>query len=538
MRARRNWATDSGHHPSAALACIALAISIVTTFGISSAATATQLEITGEAGLASGPDTLDCPGGYAAGLTARTGAWFDALGVLCAKFDPATGHLVPAGHTSQTGEDGGAYRDKACPVDQVIEYIQFSMFEILDFDDLGATPDYPDKTTLLDDIIFRCRPVTAPAPDYAHDPNFLMTSDDAVVISGPHSRTPSIVGDDVNYGFSHNEICPDGEVAVGFRVLARLHADKSGVVQLGMDCDAVPKLAPPPPAATPTPLPPVATDYSKGQSTGIGLPTAYAAKESDCKSGDTVMGLSVMVDPAGRISAITPNCANPSSTTSYWGDAMGSGGGGPGPFTAQCSFPLPVVALTAVSDKTDHRVRALGLKCGPNGKPGDRSVGVPGAGDQVGTGCPPGKAAVGVYGWLTDAPSNRLSGFGMVCASVASASTTSTAGSGSASGAGSTGPATAPASTFLGAWTVTVGGAGTPPYSMEFHLSGASIRGSYQLANGPGTIDNGVITGNDLHFTWSQDGFKGSGDFSPDSAGLTGTWKFDAGLHGNWTAHR
>lgn len=114
-----------------------------------------------------------------------------------------------------------------------------------------------------------------------------------------------------------------------------------------------------------------------------------------------------------------------------------------------------------------------------------------------------------------------------------------TAASGSSSGGSSSGggSASSDASAFLGIWTVSL--AGTPPFLMEFHQSGAKIGGSYLLPNGPGSIRGGTVNGGTLHFRWAQNGFTGDGTFTVSGSGLTGTFQFDnGGPGGNWTAHR
>ena len=505
---------------------LASAVFILATAVSPPPAAATQLELKGERGLTAGPDALDCAAGYATGLTARTGAWFDALGVQCATFDSATGHLVPEGRTNQSGDGGGGSpQDRSCPADEAIEYIQFSMFEVLHFDDAGATPDEPDKVTLLDDIIFRCRPVTAAAPDYANDPNFLIKSDDAVSISGAHSRTPSVFGSDVNYGFSHNEICPNGEIAVGLRVVGRSGSarDAGGVLQLGMDCDAVPTLAPP---STPTPVAPppvVPSDYAKGESIGIGLQTGYPAGSADCNSGEVMVGIGGGIQD-GKISAVAPVCASgPMPTSSSrTGPFLGSSSG----VGATCSSGAVYGARAAVAND-DKRVIAFTLFCGTKLDPAATVGQATSIVQLTSVVCGPGKLATGLYGWYTDAASKILAGFGFDCTATATSAATS-------SGAGSA-PPSAPASAFAGSWIVTV--PGFPPYPMQLGDDGAGgIVGSYQLASGPGTITGGTISGTTVSFSWAQGGQTGKGNFTLSGGGLTGTFSFTGGASGSWTA--
>ncbi len=205
-----------------------------------------------------------CKYGYIIGFQAQTGAWFDQLGPVCGDYYPDTRTLQPAtDNPGMVGDPGGTYQSKQCPPNQAVEYIQFTMFEA----------EYKDfKTTNLDDLLFRCRPVTAASPNFSSDPILTMMSGDSLSVSGGNTATPELVGADVNGGFSHHQACPDGEFPVGMRIdaITAVGIDIAGVHRLGLVCSSKPFNGYGVPPASKTPTGPKATTSPSAGALGAG----------------------------------------------------------------------------------------------------------------------------------------------------------------------------------------------------------------------------------------------------------------------------
>lgn len=177
-----------------------------------------------------GGTSLDCPAGeYVIGFTGRSGAWIDALGVVCAPLNGA-GFASPGDPTAMQGKlDGGTQFPGGailCPPGMAVDYIQWNM---------TRAPDAGH----VDNIVFECRaPGGSPG-----------ARDQAPVVL---IFTAEPAGFSVNEAADYASECwGDGGFAKGIDIRA------SGSVEaLDLDCAPAPVPAPPVANATPPSAPP------------------------------------------------------------------------------------------------------------------------------------------------------------------------------------------------------------------------------------------------------------------------------------------
>ncbi|MEJ0026908.1 MAG: hypothetical protein WDN01_12855 [Rhizomicrobium sp.] len=493
-----------------------------------------------------------CDGGFMVGIHARTGAWFNSIGALCATYDPASHQLVPSAPAQIMGfNGGGVVQEKRCPPGQAIEYIAFSEFEQKD-----TTLGVPgDPFTMLDEIVFRCRGIVTQA-ESVNDPVIGMTSDDPLEIADMNTTKPYPSGPAVNPGFTHKERCVDGRLAQGlsvgvpgaFEQAPRFQID--GVHGIGLQCVVQPPVPPPfgggsPPP--PPPPPPQPIDTAGGASFPLGRQGGGRQIDIVCPTGKAMIGL-YGSGKAGNLDRLDVQCAVYAGRT--WSGLPQQGGTlGSGAFPSgrmlKCTPPYAVTALDG--DVSSYGgIARLRLRCGSQ------------ATDYMGRGAPnnlenwthgtitcgPNNVATGIYGWL-DA-SGAVQSFGLHClpANAFSGGPSGGGGMGSASGGGaggtpSGGSSTASLNDFAGTWHVMVNSGYS--YTMTLFVSGGAIRGTYDVGRANGQVNNGLLSAGTLTMDLSQTSVivgSGKGTFKfVDPVTLKGTWSIGP-FSGTWTATR
>jgi hypothetical protein len=494
-----------------------------------------------------------CGGGFMVGIHARTGAWFNMIGALCAKYDSASGTLVPMAPALAHGYgSGGGVQQKQCPANQAIEYISFSEFEQRALE-VGIKHD---GVTLLDEIIFKCRPIGSrtAAPS---DALVAMVSDDQLQVGGADTTKPYITGPDVNSGFVHKQPCGAGEFARGLAIRTWDQAEVSsgysgkfeGVHGIGLICADAPQNpggslggSPPPP---PPPPPPQPIDLAGGGSYPLGPQGGGKQIDLYCPTGQAMVGL-YGSGKANNMDRVELLCARFAGRM-WSGLPIESGTLGTGAFSsATMRKCTPPGAVTAVDGDVSSYggIARLRLRCGSDataymgrGAPATMETWT----HSVIT-CGPNNVARGLYGWL-DA-SGAVKSFGLHCLPASAYGSASSGGGASGGGSGGGGSGGGGASgvslgDFAGTWRVTVDNGYS--YTMQLFVSGGVIRGSYDAGRANGQVSGGTLSGSTLTMHLSQSAVvvgSGTGTFHfTDPVDVAGTWSIGP-FSGTWTAHR
>ncbi len=495
-----------------------------------------------------------CDGGLMIGIHARTGAWFNMIGALCAKYDPSSGALVPMAPAQAHGfGSGGGVQEKRCPANQAVEYISFSEFEQRALE-AGIKHD---GVTLLDEVIFKCRPIMSKAAAPS-DALVAMVSDDQLQVADADTIKPYIVGPDVNPGFVHKEPCASGEFARGLAIRtwdqaeagSEYSAKFEGVYGIGLVCASAPLNpggsfggSPPPP---PPPLPTQPIDISGGGSYPLGPQGGGKQIDLYCPTGQAMIGL-YGSGKGNNMDRVDLQCARFAGRT--WSGLPSQGGTlGTGAFSSgtmlKCTPPDAVTAIDG--DLSSYGgIARLRLHCGSD-VTGYMGRGAPAAMETWTHGvitCGPKNVARGIYGWL-DA-SGAVKSFGLHClpASAYGSAGGGSAGGGSGGGgsggggAGGSGASGVTLNDFTGTWKVTVDNGYS--YTMQLSVSGGIIRGSYDTGRANGVVSGGTLSGNTLTMHLSQSAVvvgSGTGTFRfADPLRVTGTWSIGP-FNGTWQA--
>jgi hypothetical protein len=501
-----------------------------------------------------------CPGGFMVGIQARTGAWFNSIAALCATYDPQSHQLQPSAPGMSMGfygSAGGGLHEKRCPANQAIEYIAFSEFEQKDTT-LGIAGA---ALTVLDEIVFRCRPITAQTESVS-DPVIGMTSDDPLEIGGMNTTKPYPSGPGVNAGFTHKERCVDGRLATGLAVAVPGSFDEApkynvdGVGGIGLQCNFQPPTPSPPGGSSPPPPPPPPPvqpiDVSGGGSFPLGPQGGGHQTDLYCPTGEAMVAL-MGSGNANNMDRLALQCA-PYAGRTWSGIPQQHGALGNGSFP---SGTLSACAMPGAVAAADGDVSSLGgiarlrLHC-TNGVTAYMGRNAPNSLEtwtHATITCGPGNVARGIYGWLQG--SGAVQSFGLHCLPAtafagAAPGGTSTSGGGGTSGGtgggtgGSTPSAGLPAlGVFTGTWHVTVNTGYS--YDMNLTVSGGILHGKYDSGRANGKVSNGLLSGNTLMMDLSQSDVvvgvgKGTFQFA-DPFTLKGTWTMGP-YGGTWIAKR
>ncbi|MBN8994867.1 MAG: hypothetical protein J0H94_06560, partial [Rhizobiales bacterium] len=189
------------------------------------------------------------PNQYLIGVKSKTGAWFDALAIICAPvqqgvvFDPKTYGQMNG------GGGGGGPLDYVCNNDEVIT---------------GIAPAFMhdgDQLKQLADLIITCTSKRSGASKKLR-------------IIGNH------LSDEVFTQYPGHQFCGDGQVAVGFNLRYGVHVNA-----IGLMCDTyVPPPPPPVVAQAPPPKPIKTTGKAKGSASGPSAPPGLLV----CRFGPTM----------------------------------------------------------------------------------------------------------------------------------------------------------------------------------------------------------------------------------------------------------
>jgi hypothetical protein len=191
-------------------------------------ADATMTEVMGGPGGAS--FSLNCPGGaFLVGFFAKTGAWVDSVGLLCAPLDATSGKTPAFARDKSTGGTGGSAQEAYCPPGEAMTGVGLAYTR-------GGGLDRQYVNTI--DIF-------CPSTDMKRDPDRCISSGEGCGHLPPHTAGAVVqVIKDYKYDLL---ACPAGERATGIQ-------GKSGnfIDAMGLICAALPAaVSTAPPAAKP-----------------------------------------------------------------------------------------------------------------------------------------------------------------------------------------------------------------------------------------------------------------------------------------------
>ena len=191
---------------------IALLVTATGLFAMTATCRATMTEATGGPGGSS--FNFTCPAGqFLIGFYTRTGAWFDAIGIVCTPYNAATQRSAGIVRDPRmAGGSGGGEREKYCPAS-----VPMSGMAVL-ANGKGRDQEHVDA------IMIVC---PATASETAH---FIC------ILSGE-----TCVEDPLAHHLMDRHSCPSGERATG------IHGRSGDAVNaLGLICDPLPAASPPP----------------------------------------------------------------------------------------------------------------------------------------------------------------------------------------------------------------------------------------------------------------------------------------------------
>src|SRR5262245_3408118 len=189
----------------------------------------------------------DCSGDYAVGVYLRTGAWVDAIGLKCAKYDHQGRFIEPAWSKPSFGGTGGGLQEQTCPTNMYISAVAAG------FTRRDTQPEYADYIELT------CTDIAGRAPPkklclhtgelcWQDHPNIPASVRRYLIASAQVGLLSKMV-------FS----CPPNEALIGLHGRSGKYLDAIGAI-----CGERPKLAKrlgkartPPPPVQGTPLPDV-----------------------------------------------------------------------------------------------------------------------------------------------------------------------------------------------------------------------------------------------------------------------------------------
>lgn len=155
--------------------------------------------------------TVQCgPGEYVVGLTGRTGAWIDAIGPVCTRWDNRTFQSVPGRAKRPVGGPGGGGNQQLCPAGSAIAAWQLEKI-------------IADQAAFVDRVTVQCQTLAPPR-----------TPTEARVFGGQNNLPRG-------RGGPAKGRCPTGQLATG--VHAWVSDDGRFVTNVGMTCGPAPSVA-------------------------------------------------------------------------------------------------------------------------------------------------------------------------------------------------------------------------------------------------------------------------------------------------------
>lgn len=154
--------------------------------------------------------TVACaPGEYVVGLEGRTGAWIDAVGPVCARWDNRTFQPVPGRPKRPAGGPGGGGQQQLCPHGSAIGSWQSEKILV-------------DQAAFADRVTVQCRMLAPP-----HDPT-------EVRVFGGQNSLPR------GRGGPQKGNCPAGQLATGMFVW--LNHNGAFATEVKMQCGPGPRV--------------------------------------------------------------------------------------------------------------------------------------------------------------------------------------------------------------------------------------------------------------------------------------------------------